>query len=190
MPERIDLFCNMLVNRSIENQHSLNALYSKELWGNCFSILRQELDSLLRVMFLLGISDLEQRNKFITQTLNGEKWSFINDKGKKVYITDKTMVDLADSLIGWAKNVYMFGCGFIHLSNFHNYAVINPFVRLPQSEKDSIIYYMRSYHNAILDNNSPIEDFLPYLPKIMDKISGNLNCYIQELKRNERQNIL
>lgn len=100
------------------------------------------------------------------------------------------MVDFADSLTSWARNVYKFGCGFVHLSNFHNYNTVNPFTLLSQDEKTNIIYYMELYHGALINNNSTLDDFIPYLPKVMDKISGNLNCYIEELELNKELNIL
>ena len=190
MSNNLDLFCNILENRSIENQKSFEVLYSNGLWGNCFSILRQELDSLVRVLYLLDITDLNLRDNYVMQTLRGEKWSYINHNGKRVVVTDKDMVDLANSLMGWAQYVYKFGCSFIHLSNFHNYNVVNPFALLSQEEKNSIIYYMEHYHGAELNNNSEMKDFYPYLSKVMEKIAGNLNCYIQELKLNNEINIL
>ena len=49
-------------------------------------------------MFLLSISDLNLREHFINQTLEGIKWSYPNTK--KV-VTDKQMVDLADKFYGW-----------------------------------------------------------------------------------------
>ena len=40
------------------------------------------------------------------------------------------MVDKADELKGYVHYVYKFGCGFIHLSGFHNYGMTNPFDKL------------------------------------------------------------
>lgn len=73
-------------------------LLQQQLYGQVISILRQELDSMVRVMFLLSISDLNLREHFINQTLEGIKWSYPNTK--KV-VTDKQMVDLADKFYGW-----------------------------------------------------------------------------------------
>lgn len=179
----INIFCNILRKRSEDNQQSFNVLYANRLYGNCFSVLRQELDSIVRAIYLLDISDIELRNNFILQTLNGEKWSYINEKCKKVIITDKIMVELADRLTSWVQSVYKFGCGFIHLSNFHNYETENPFAKLSIEERSSIIEHMRCYHGAILDHDSSMKDFIPYLPRVMDKISCNLKSQIDSIEK-------
>lgn len=84
MNQNLETFCNIIRTRSIENQKSFHVLYSNKLWGNCFSILRQELDSLVRVMYLLDITDLSLRDNYMSQTLDGEKWSYVNSNGKKL----------------------------------------------------------------------------------------------------------
>ena len=89
----INLFCDIVTQRSKEHSCAINILLQQQLYGQVISILRQELDSMVRVMFLLSISDLNLREHFINQTLEGIKWSYPNTK--KV-VTDKQMVDLAD----------------------------------------------------------------------------------------------
>lgn len=175
-------FCQLLRNRSNENKKSFEVLFRNRLYGNCFSVLRQELDSMVRVIFLLNETDLGKRDAFIRQTLNGEKWSFINNNGKRQKITDKDLVDLANNLNGWTQNVYKFGCAFIHLSNFHDYQSENPFKALEDSDKDSIINQLHNYHGAILDRDSSLHDIIHYLPSVMDKISSNYECEIKSLE--------
>lgn len=86
----INLFCDIVTQRSGEHSCAINILLQQQLYGQVISILRQELDSMVRVMFLLSISDLNLREHFINQTLEGIKWSYPNTK--KV-VTDKQMVD-------------------------------------------------------------------------------------------------
>lgn len=105
-----------------------------------------------------------------------------NPKGKLKIITDKEMVEIADSLTGWSEYVYKFGCGIIHLSNLHNYKEDNPFAKLSTLDKDNIIQYMWQYHYASFSRNSTMEEFVEYLPKVMDKISGNLKCDIDSVR--------
>lgn len=67
----LDKFCNIVKNRSEENAKTIKLLYENQLYGNCVGILRQELDSMVRVLFLLTCEQ-SQRIMFIKQTLNNE----------------------------------------------------------------------------------------------------------------------
>lgn len=49
----LDKFCNIVKKRSEENAKTIKLLYENQLYGNCVGILRQELDSMVRVLFLL-----------------------------------------------------------------------------------------------------------------------------------------
>lgn len=71
-------------------------LFGRELYGNCISILRQELDSMVRAIYLLPIDDLDLRGSFIEQTLNEEKWSFINHNGKQQKIVGNYQCEIED----------------------------------------------------------------------------------------------
>jgi hypothetical protein len=77
------------------------------------AVLRQELDSMVRCIFLLSVSDRHYRNRLIADAVNGRQWRAQDGKGK---LTDRDMVELSSKLHGWTRNVYAFGCGFIHLS--------------------------------------------------------------------------
>ena len=79
---------------------------------------------MVRVIYLLRIKDLTERNKLITSTLNGEKWKKKNEKGKITTITDKEMVEQANNLKGWSLSVYKFGCAFIHLSKYKEFILL------------------------------------------------------------------
>lgn len=115
-------FCNIVRQRSTENEQAINLLSQSKLTGHVMSVLRQELDSMVRVIFLLR-QTLEERKHLISQTLNGERWKMRN----KALVSDAYMVNLANTLNGWTKSVYKFGCLFIHLSWFHDYAFNDPF---------------------------------------------------------------
>lgn len=175
-------FCKLLRSRSEENKKSFFILFQNRLFGNCFSVLRQELDSMVRVIYLLNETDLSKRESFIKQTLDGEKWSFINHNGKTQKVTDKDMIDLANNLNGWTQNVYKFGCAFIHLSNFHEYHTKNPFQSLENSDKDDIIRQLDYYHGANLNRDSSLNDIIRFLPSVMEKISSYHEREIKSLE--------
>ena len=191
----INLFCDIVTQRSGEHSCAINILLQQQLYGQVISILRQELDSMVRVMFLLkeldsmvrvmfllSISDLNLREHFINQTLEGIKWSYPNTK--KV-VTDKQMVDLADKFYGWPFFVYKLGCAFIHLSAMVYYKNSNPFLLLSVSERNDITRFLHQYHSFPLELELNLENIIPYLDKVFNKVSSNLACYIEDLRQNK-----
>jgi hypothetical protein len=148
-------------------------------------ILRQEVDSLVRAIFLLALSDGSLRDNLIAAALSGRQWSMPNAKGKLVKITDRQMVDLADQLNGWTASVYKFGCSFIHLSNFHDHLAIDPFKALPQSERDDIVKHLRAYHGGPRGADPSFGDIVAMVPEVFNKVAGNLECYLGQLERGE-----
>lgn len=161
----INLFCDIVTQRSGEHSCAINILLQQQLYGQVISILRQELDSMVRVMFLLSISDLNLREHFINQTLEGIKWSYPNTK--KV-VTDKQMVDLADKFYGWPFFVYKLGCAFIHLSAMVYYKNSNPFLLLSVSERNDITRFLHQYHSFPLELELNLENIIPYLDKVFN----------------------
>ena len=130
-----------------------------------------------RVIFLLNQTQ-EERDHLIALTLNGQKWKLRSN----AQVTDKQMVDLADSLKGWTKSVYKFGCAFIHLSSFHDYAFNDPFSNIEPEEIESIKTHLNYYHGFPLTTDLNMKSVSFYLPMIFDKIESNLECCIKDLE--------
>lgn len=177
----IQKYCQIIRNRSEENEESVELLYANGHYGQVMSILRQELDSMVRCIYLLNFSDVEIRELLVNQTLEGERWRYPNRK----IITDKEMVDIANDLQGWTNSVYKFGCAFIHLSNFHDYKTTDPFESLNQVEKIDIKSHLNQYHGFDLQKELTFESLIPYLKKVFEKVKGNLLCYVSNLEENE-----
>lgn len=152
--------------------------------GMMASILRQELDSMVRVIYLLSIQNLDERIRLVKQTLNGEKWTIAGKKGKHIDVTDRSMVDIADQIHGWPLSVYKFGCAFIHLSNFHDYNEDNPFDKLDKESQADILAHLRKYHGGPSSDEPSFYDFANYFPKVFEKIKDNLECYLEDLSTN------
>ena len=149
------------------------------------SILRQELDSLVRVLYLRSLQNLEERERLISQTLAGKPWTVLTENLKYRKITDREMVDAASKLHGWAQFAYRFGCSFIHLSDFHNYSNQNPFELISESEQNDLLKYLRQYHNGPDSDNPSFEELRSYFPDVFEKIASNLSHYLEALKNNE-----
>jgi hypothetical protein len=170
-------YITLIQKRSEENGKAIKLLFEQNLFGNCISILRQELDSFIRIMYLGRISDFGERTRLMSQTLSGEKWSVLTANNKWRSITDKEMVEKASELKGYIYYVYKFGCGFIHLSDFHDYATVNPFDKLDYVEQFDIKLYLNQYHGFPRDSELTVDDFSDLIPDVFEKISKNLTCY-------------
>lgn len=177
----------MVRNRSAENRRAM-ACFTRphDAISPAFSILRQELDSMVRVIFLLKIKNIGERRRLISATLRGEKWRIRTTKGKHRNVTDHEMVTLAQQLQGWTQSVYRFGCAFVHLSNFHNHFTQNPFERLGSAEKKHVLTHMRNHHGGPSHDNPDMEELAAYLPRVFEKIAGNLECYLKQLEQDRQ----
>ena len=118
--EDVKRFCEILRKRSCEHTEAMKRV--NDLPGMMVSILRQELDSMIRAIYLLSISDFNERKRLIEQTLAGHKWTKLTSNGKIKSITDSEMVELSNVLQGWTLSVYKFGCSYIHFSRYHDYS--------------------------------------------------------------------
>jgi hypothetical protein len=174
-------FVELIKKRSTENAESLCDDFAKNRIGKCLETLRTELDSFIRVMYLGRISDINERERLIQQTLSGEKWTVLTPNNKWKQVTDKDMVEKADELCGYVRYVYKFGCGFIHLSNFHDYLTTNPFDKLNDTEKTDVKYYLNQYHYFPIDNELTVGNIVNYIPCVFEKISSNLTCYFDNI---------
>jgi hypothetical protein len=157
----------------------MTLLHRSGLTGNIVSILRQELDSMVRCVFLLSVTDLDYRQQLLHDSVNGIQWRTKDGKRK---ITDRNMVDLSSGLHGWTKNVYSFGCGFIHLSAFHDYSDRDPLDSLTPDDRMDIAFYLHHYHGVSMTEGTKFRDIERVLPAVFDKISGNLECYVRDLE--------
>ena len=186
MTTNTQTFCTMIRNRSGENRKAMQCFsWPHGVLSPALSILRQELDSMIRVIYLLTIKDLIERQRLIESTLRGEKWKIRTDKGRLRNVTDREMVDLSQQLQGWTQSVYKFGCAFIHLSDAHNHLTENPFDKLSKLEQQDILAHMRFYHRGPDHDNPDMSELALFVPMIFEKISSNLECYLKQLEKNE-----
>ena len=167
----MDTFIRQIRSRSTEHTKAMGLLSKAQLAGQMVSLLRQELDSLVRVIYLLSLP-VERRAHLISSSVNGKKWC----------VTDREMVDLSQKLIGWTQSVYKFGCAFIHLSSFHDYANRDPLKQLPLNEQKDIIQHCRHYHGGPMSEEPMFADLVSYLPRVLEKIAGNLEYYVEKLE--------
>lgn len=175
-------FCRQVRARSREHKEAMNVA-SQEGWLSIvMSILRQELDSMVRVIFLLSLSEPAERQRLLSSAVSGRDWELPTPKGKLRKVTDREMVERAQGFHGWVRNVYLFGCSFIHLSDRHDYLARDPFRALPLAERDWIAQYLRLYHGGEASSDSTFREISAYAPRVLSKISSNLELYLVRLE--------
>jgi hypothetical protein len=182
MESFVQEFIELIKARSDEHEIAFSRIH--DLPGSMMSILRQELDSLIRVLYLLSIPDLEERKRLMAFTVRGERWSVLTPKNKMALVSDAMMVEVAEKFEGWARSVYKFGCAFIHLSNFHGYNAQNPLNSISEEEKADLLSHMRYYHGGPESDNPTFHELAYYFPRVFEKIKGNLECYLDSLSEN------
>jgi len=173
-------FCRMIRQRSNENCEAVSVLHDKGLIGLVLGVLRQELDSMVRCIYLLSIEDRTYRTRLIQDAINHRRW---RTEDRKRLITDKDMVELSSRLHGWTQMVYKFGCAFIHLSAYHDYAVRNPLNELSEVDRTSLARYIEQYHGVRLSGSDSLMSIAAILPRVFEKITSNLECYLKDLER-------
>lgn len=179
------IFLRQVRSRSLEHRRAMQLLSREGLAGQMVSVLRQELDSMVRCIYLLT-QDPERRALLIDASVRGEKWS---QEGSRAKVTDREMVELAQALQGWAQSVYKFGCAFIHLSGLHDYNDRDPLAQLPTEERQDILEHCRHYHGGPPPGAECFTDLVPYLPRVLEKIAGNLECYLAALDNGEVRSV-
>jgi len=176
----IETFCRQVRARSAEHRRAMLAV--RALPGQMIAILRQELDSLVRVVFLLSQADRNYRRRLIEDSVSGRRWRRADSWQP---ITDQEMVDLTDRLHGWTKSVYAFGCAFIHLSHLHDYQARDPLDQISEVERNAILGHLRYYHGGPSGISPKFSDVVPLLPAVLEKIAGNPDCYVTQLEKDE-----
>jgi hypothetical protein len=172
-------FCRQIQNRSIESQAAIPWLCSNFLYSPAIAILRQELDSLIRLEYLLSLEQ-DERNQLIEFSVTGKTWT---KPGTNSRLTDKAMVEGAGKHLPWSALVYKIGCSFIHLSNLHDYQNQQPVDVLSKADLESLIRYVREYHGGVLNKDSTFEEFFQFIPEIFQKGSKNVERRIEALEK-------
>lgn len=176
--DALQTFVRQVSSRSSEHRRAMVVLEQEGLAGQMVAVLRQELDSMVRVIYLLH-QDEERRAILLENSINGERWS---RPGSRCVVTDKEMVDQAQTLQGWTRSVYKMGCAFIHLSCLHDYNDRDPLTLISSEERDDILDHCNYYHGGPDGNNITFSELVPYLPRVLVKIADNLRSYLDALE--------
>ena len=175
--QAIEIFLRQVLSRSSDHRQSMRVLTEANIPSQMVAILRQELDSMVRVIYLLSQA-MPRRLMLIGAAVKGERWTQLAGNGR---VTDREMIELAQQLQDWTRSVYKFGCAFIHLSDLHDYNDRDPLELRLATERDDILGHCRHYHGGPAPDRSAFSDLVPYLPMALKKISDNLEYYLEQL---------
>jgi len=179
--ETLSIFVRQVRSRSAENKRVMKVLGRMGAAGQMIAVLRQELDSTLRVIYLLSQSE-PRRSELVEASVSGVRWA---RQGSRSPVTDREMVELGNSLQGWCRSVYKFGCAFIHLSNMHDYNDRDPLTLISQEDREEILGHCRAYHGGPHGDSVTFSDLIPYLTRVFNKVSANLDCYLESLEQGD-----
>lgn len=189
--EQLDQFCRLIRARTEENRDAVKVLLKAKLYSVAFGVLRQEIDSLIRIAYL---NDIRQNYSparariLIRDLIEGDRWTKTTKKGKQANITDREMLNAYQAAIGWERIVYDFGCQLIHLSKFHDYQNSDPILNLPEDSQIEITNYLKQYH-ALEENKLTFDILVQYLPNVIDKICDNTLGITSSFEDNLRHKI-
>jgi hypothetical protein len=175
-----DEYKRIISQRLGENWKSFKILFGLKHYGNCISIMCQELDQIISLLFLLNRNQYEKEH-LVRLSINSQKWFFLNGDNKKVYITEKEIINYADSLQGWEKGIYEFGLSFQCLSKNFNYLLRDPMKSMSENERRQISDYIKEYHNTVFNDNFSLDDLIPLLEDIFKTITSNLLIYMDKI---------
>jgi hypothetical protein len=175
IPQNVE-YNKLITHRLEENWRSFTILFDLKHYGNCISIMCQELDQYIKILFLLKQTK-QIRDQLIHNSINDQKWSIINSDNKKEYITDQKLNEFAGNLVGWEARVFQFGCVFKNISNNFNYMLKDPIKSLDDSERALIHEYIREYHDSSFSKDYTITELVPILPMILKEISDSIRKY-------------
>ena len=174
--DNVSKFIAIVRQRSVENEVALNLMIKASILSQAISIIRQEIDSLVRLRYILSL-DLTDRDTVIANFLRG---SFRAPNGL-TKLTDKDMVSFASRLEGWPKVAYEFGCSFVHLSHLHAYRSQDPLEALEAAQRDKIIEYLCQYHGKPDRFDPSADELLDLMGPVLEKITGNIEYYLEDL---------
>ena len=91
------------------------------------------------------------------------------------------MAEDAANVNDWVQAVYRFGNTFVHLTNAHDYAVLDPFQAYER--RGEVIEFLNRYHRGKVpggpvDDSFTLRDLAAYAPYVLEKITSRPGRYM------------
>lgn len=174
-------FINLVKERSTGNSSLLLSLQEQELYAKAISLLRNDIEILLRIGYLLTIGDRTERSALMEAMLKGEEWK----EGRK-NITNADMAAIVAHYNKWISEVYDFGTLFTHITDHQDYKTADPIAGLTSIQKTTLRYYLSTYHQLAYDKELSFRNVINYLPNVATKVLSNLKRYLSDLEQNRQ----
>ena len=166
-----DQLKSIVEKRLSENWKSFRILYKLKHYDNCISIMCQELDQYIKLLYIIK-QPYNKKEELINCSINSKKWD----------VLDKDIDLFAKSLTGWDLSIYEFRNIFNKLTINYNYLLRDPLNGINESEKETIYKYINEYHDKEFVRNYSLAELVPVLPRIFDSISDNIKVFFVEKK--------
>src|SRR5258707_15481337 len=89
----LETFCRQVRERSREHREAMSAATERDWSSVAVGILRQELDSMVRTIFLNSQPDAHERVRLLAMAVSGKKWTFPTPHGRLAQVTDRDMIN-------------------------------------------------------------------------------------------------
>ena len=152
--EAFESFIRMVRSRSSEHRQVMAFATENNLLSTQMSMIREEVDSLVRVIHLFGVNDYNELADIIGNTFDQRKFGPTKADGRARRILDKSLIQDAAAQFDWLETLYEFGCSFIHLTGLHSYQERDVFRMLSPSEREAIAEFVNHYYGATISANS------------------------------------
>ena len=169
----------LVIRRLEENHKSFDILFELKNYGNCISILCQELDQYIHMLYLLK-QPQDIRDRYIANSINDQKWYSLSADNKKKYVTDEDIDNFAMTLNGWELGIFHFKKAFNDISKNFNYMLKDPIKGLDRCEKNVIFRYIKEYHDPSFSTEYTISEFIPKLPMVFKKVADSIHRYFND----------
>lgn len=170
----------LIEKRSHENTQAFSLLYAQGLFGASASIIRQEIDNLMRVDYLAFSIPLPDRDRLCSDFFSGARWQKPSPKkGKLMAIRDVEFHTYAKKNHGWISLAYEASSNFVHLTNFWHYEMSDPLAAMPANDIAEIVFYLGEYH-GFTGPDLTMKILLEYLPQVFEKIRSNVEGYVDQ----------
>ncbi|NJP26806.1 MULTISPECIES: hypothetical protein [unclassified Microbispora] len=189
----IERFCRQVETRSDELERALPLLIEHEMWILAGSVLRMQVESLARAVFLLNdpVATRELRvERSFSPGLDGR---FPELPPRRGIVQDTAMVRLADEMVPGLKHsatsMYIVGCKLVHLSAAHEYHERDPYQALSIEQRHQFILdplaAVWGSTCGLSDDSTFVEVMTVASPRAFRKLGELLRACVKRLRDGE-----
>lgn len=188
----IERFCRQVETRSNEFQKVMPILIEHRAWIVAGSVLRMQVESVSRAVFLLNDS-LDDRKRRVERSFDEDMdGKFPNLPPKSGAVPDTAMANLADEKVPGlqksALSIYKLGCKLVHLSGAHDYEHSDPYQDLPVDARREMILepLFRVWDSGGITTESTFAEVMEYAsPRALHKLTELVDVTVKRLRADE-----